>query len=78
MFSNNIQFKKIEQQRGAWVVQAVERPTWAQVMILQFVNSSPVSGSVLTAHSLEPASHSVSPSFSAPPLLMLCVSLSQK
>ena len=35
-----------------------------------------MSGSVLTAQSLEPASDSVSPSFSAPPLLVLCLSLS--
>ena len=34
----------------------------AQVMILQFMGSSPVSGSVLTAQSLEPASDSVYPS----------------
>ena len=49
-----------------------------QVMISRSVNSSPASGSVLTAQSLEPASDSVSPSLSAPPLLMLCLSLSQK
>ena len=36
------------------------------------------SGSVLTAQSLEPASDSVSPSLSAPPLLVLCLSLSLK
>ena len=44
---------------------------WAQVMISRFVGSSPTSGSVPTARSLEPASDSVSPSLSAPPLLML-------
>ena len=33
-------------------------------------------GSVLTAQSLEPALDSVSPSLSAPSLLMLCLSLS--
>ena len=32
----------------------------------------------VTAQSLEPASDSVSPSVSAPPLLMLCLSLAQK
>ena len=63
---------------GAWVAQSVEHPTSAQVMISQSVSSSPASGSVLTAQSLEPASDSMSPSFSAPPLLMLCLSLSQK
>ena len=60
---------------GAWVAQSVKRPTWAQVMILWFVGSSPVLGSVLTAQSLEPASDSVSPPFSAPPMLMLSFSV---
>ena len=62
---------------GAWVAQSVERPTWAQVMISRFVSSSPASGSVLTAQSLEPALGSVSPSLSAPPLLTLCLSVFQ-
>ena len=61
---------------GAWVAQSVERPTSAQVMISQLVSSSPASGSVPTAQSLEPASASVSPSLSVPPPLMLCLSLS--
>ena len=60
----------------AWVALSVKRPTLAQVMISRFVGSSPASGSVLTAQSLEPASDSVSPSLSAPPLLTLCLSLS--
>ena len=59
---------------GAWVAQSVTRPTSAQVMISRSVGSSPVSGSVLTAQSLEPVSDSVSPSFSDPPLFMLSVS----
>ena len=59
---------------GAWVAQSARRPTSAQVMISQSVSSSPTSGSVLTAQSLEPASDSVSPSLSAPPLLMICLS----
>ena len=63
---------------GAWVAQSVERLILAQVMISQSVSSSPALGSVLTAQSLEPASDSVSPSLSAPPLFMLCLSLSQK
>ena len=63
---------------GTWVAQSVERPTSAQVTILWSVGSSPALGSVLTARSLEPASDSVSPLLSAPPLLMLCLSLSQK
>ena len=52
--------------RGAWVAQSVKRPY--QVMILRLVDSSPASGSVMTAQSLEPGSDSVSVS----------VSLSQK
>ena len=65
--------------RGARVVaQSVERPTSAQVTISWFVGSSPPLGSVLTAQSLEPASDSVSPSLSAPPLLTLRLSLSFK
>ena len=59
---------------GAWVAQSVERPTSAQVMISRFVSSSPASGSVLLAWALEPASDSVSPSLSTPPLLALCLS----
>ena len=62
---------------GAWVAQSVERLTSAQVVISRSVSSSPASGSVLTAQSLEPASDSVSPCLSAPPLLVLCLSLSK-
>ena len=54
--------------RGASVAQSVERLTSAQVKISRSVSSSPASGSVLTAQSLEPVSDSVSPSLSAPPL----------
>ena len=43
------------------MAQSVKRPTSAQVMISRSVSSSPASGSVLTAQSLEPASDSVSP-----------------
>ena len=66
--------------RGAWVAPSVGRPTSAQVMISQFVGSSPVSGSGLTARSLEPASDSGSPSLSAPPPLVpyLCLSKMNK
>ena len=56
---------------GAWVAQSVKHLTLAQVMILQFLSLRPVLGSVLTAQSLEPASDSVFPSLSAPPLLAL-------
>ena len=62
----------------AWVAQSVKCLTSAQVMISWFVSSSPMLGSVLTARSLEPALYSVSPSLSAPPLLVLCLSISQK
>ena len=71
-------FTLIMKHRGAWVAQLVEQLTSAQVMISWFVSLSPVSGSVLTAQSPEPASDSVSSSLSAPPPLMLCLSLSQK
>ena len=60
------------------VAQLVKLLTLAQVMISQFMGSSPVSVSVLTTQSLELASDSVSPSFSAPPLVMLCLSVSLK
>ena len=63
---------------GAWGAPSVERPASAPVMISRSVSSSPASGSVLTAQSLEPASDSVSPSLSDPPPFMLCLSLSQK
>ena len=53
------------------MAQSVKCRTSAQVMISQSVSSSPASGSVLTAQSLEPASDSVSPSFSSPPQLTL-------
>ena len=60
---------------GAWVALSVKRPTSAQVMISWSMSLSPVSGSVLTAPSLEPGSNSVSPSLSAPPLLTFFLSL---
>ena len=40
---------------GAWVVQSVEFPTFAQVTSSRFVSPSPASGSLLSAQSLEPA-----------------------
>ena len=52
--------------------------TSAQVMISWFMSSSPTSGSVLTAQTLEPVSDSVSPSLSAPLPFMLFLSVSQK
>ena len=62
--------------RGAWVVRSFKHPTLAQVMISQFVGSSPAFSFVLTAQSLEPASDSVSPSLSAPCLFTFSLSLS--
>ena len=51
----------------------------AQVMISQFMSLGPPSGSVLMAQSLEPASDSVCLSVCLSlPLLMLCLSCSQK
>ena len=58
---------------GARVAQMVKHPTSAQVMISCSVGSSPASGPVLTARSLEPASDPVSPSVFVPPLLALCL-----
>ena len=63
---------------GAWVAQLAKHLTSAQIMVSQFVDSSPASGSVLTVQSLEPASDSVSPSLSAPPPLTLCLSKMNK
>ena len=61
------------------MAQSVQCPTASQVMISHFVGSSPALGSVLTAQSLEPASDSVSPSYSLPlPTRALSVSLSLK
>ena len=54
-----------------------KRPTLAQVMISQLMSSSPASGSVLTALSLEPALI-LCLLLSAPPQLALCLCLSQK
>ena len=62
---------------GAWVAQSVECLTLAQVMISHSVSLSPTLGSMLTAQSLEPASDSVSPSLSAHPPFMLCLSVSK-
>ena len=62
---------------GAWVAQLVEHLTSAQVTVSWSVGLSPVLSSVLTARSLEPASDSVSPSLSAPPLLAFSLSLSK-
>ena len=60
------------------MAQSVKCLTLAQVMISRFVSSSPALGYVLTARRLEPASDSVSTSLSAPPPIMLCLSLKNK
>ena len=60
------------------MAQSVKRLTLAQVMLSRFMGSSPASGSVLMAQSLEPASDSVSRSLSAPHLLVLCLSKMNK
>ena len=60
------------------MAQSVEHLTLAHVMISRLASLSPTLGSVLTAQSLEPALDSVSPFLSAPPLLTLSPSLSQK
>ena len=61
--------------QGAWVAQLIKCLTLAQVMISQFVSSSPLSGSLLSAQSLLQVL-CLSVSLSAPPTLVL--SLSQK
>ena len=63
---------------GTWVAQSVKRLTSAQVTISPLVSSSPTSGSVLTAQSLESALDSVTPSLSTPPPTLPCLCLSQK
>ena len=60
--------------RGAWVTQSVKHPTLAQVMVLQSVSSSPVSGS-------EPGDCfgiCVSPCLCSSPTHALSLSVSQK
>ena len=61
----------------AWVGQSVKRLTSAQVMSSRSVSSSPASGSVLTAQSLEPVSDSVSPSLWPSPVHALSLSVSK-
>ena len=65
---------------GTWVAESVEHPTSAQVMILGFMSSSPLSGSALTAQSLEPVSDGVCVCLSLcpSPTHALSLSLSQK
>ena len=73
-FALYIFYHKLKKKRGTWAAQSVKYPTLALVMTSRFVSSSPTSGSVLTAQSLQPASDSVSPFLSASPPLILCLS----
>ena len=67
------------QTRGAWVAQSVERLTSALVMISRFTSSSPASGSVPTAQSLELLRILGLPLSLCPsPARVLSLSLSQK
>ena len=68
--------KKVDVGAPGRLSERVKLLTSAQAMISRFRSSSPASGSVLIAGSLEPALDSVPPSLSAPPLLVLCLSLS--
>ena len=67
--------------RVSWVVLSVKHQALAQVIISLFMSSNPMSISVLTAQSLEPASDSMSLSLSLCPSpthsLSLCLSLSR-
>ena len=58
------------------MARSVERPDFGSGHDLAVREFEPRVG--LWAQNLEPASDSVSPSLSAPPLFMLCLSLSQK
>ena len=70
--------RKTERTLGAPGWRSRSSADFSQVTISRSGSSSPVSGSGLMARSLEPVSDSVSPSLSAPPPFMLCLSLSQK
>ena len=70
--------RAFQSKEGCLGTPSVKRPTSAQGMISRSVSSSPASGSVLTAQRLDPASDSVSPSLSAPPLLTLFLCLKTK
>ena len=53
--------------QGAWAAQSIKHLASVQVMVSRSVGSSPASGSVLAAQSLEPTLDPVSPFLSAPP-----------
>ena len=69
---------KIHVYGGIWVSQLVKHLAPAQVIISHFLGSSPPSGSVRTAQSLEPALDSMSPSLSLPLPNSCSVSLKNK
>ena len=71
-------FKINESFRSTWMTQSSEHLTLAQIMISQSVSSSPASGSVLTAWSLEPVSDSVTPPLCPFLAHALSLSVSQK
>ena len=73
-FTHSIAFKEARSGAPGWLSRLGVQ-LQLQIMISPSMSSSPTSGSGLTAQGLEPASDSVSPSFSAPPLLALCLSL---
>ena len=78
MLSGQIAVAMVYCLKATCVAHFVKHPTSAQVMIARSVGSSPASGSVLTARSLEPASDSVSPSLSTPsPACALSLSVSK-
>ena len=56
---------------GAWVVQSVERQASAQVVMSQFMSSSPALGSLLSVQGPPQISGPLSPFLSAPPPLAL-------
>ena len=70
--------QKVIHSQGIWVAQSVKHPTSAWVMVSHFMGSSPTSGSVLTAQSLEPAMDSVSLTLCPSPTCARAHSLSQK
>ena len=70
--------KKRKKKRDAWVAQSVNHPTLVRVMISRFYDLIPVSDSVLTLKSMEPALDSVSPCLSPSPMLKICLYLSLK